>query len=52
MNKLDYIKQNLDPKVIISGIAALAVFGAITYAAVRSGVAPLKTVANVANGGK
>ena len=48
---VEKVKSNLDAKVITSVVAGMAVFGVITYAAVRSGVKPLKAAAKVAKGG-
>lgn len=47
---LAQVKANIDPKVVTSVVVGSAIFGAIIYAAIRTGIAPLKTVANVASG--
>ena len=45
------VTRNVDTKIVVSVVAGIALFGAITYVAVRSGVGPLKQVAKVAKGG-
>lgn len=50
--QLANIKANIDAKVVTSVVVALGLFGAITYAAVRTGIKPLKQVADIAKGGK
>ncbi len=50
--QLTTIKNNIDPKIVTSVVVGSALFGAILYAAVRTGIAPLKQVAEVAKGGK
>lgn len=52
MNQLTQLKNNIDAKTVTSVVVGMAVFGVIMYAAVRSGVKPLKQVAEVAKGGK
>jgi hypothetical protein len=50
--QLQTIKNNIDAKTVTSVVVGMAAFGAIMYAAVRSGIKPLKQVADVAKGGK
>jgi len=50
--QLQTIKNNIDPKTVTSVVVGLAVFGGIVYAAVRTGIAPLKQAAEIAKGGK
>lgn len=52
MNPVETVKNSVDMKTMFSVVAGMAVFGAITYAAVRSGIKPLKTVVKVAKGAK
>lgn len=52
MNQLTNLKKNIDPKVVTSVVVGMAAFGAIMYAAVRTGIKPLKQAAEVAKGGK
>ncbi|WP_341937197.1 hypothetical protein [Marinimicrobium sp. C2-29] len=52
MNQLKPITKNIDAKVVTSVVVGMSAFGAIMYAAVRSGVKPLKQAASVAKGGK
>ena len=50
--QLATLKANIDPKVVTSVVAGMAVFGVITFMAIRSGIKPLQTVVKAANGGK
>ena len=50
--QLQTIKNNIDAKTVTSVVVGMAVFGAVMYAAVRTGIKPLKQVAEVAKGGK
>lgn len=50
--QLAKIKANIDAKTVTSVVVGMAVFGGIVYAAVRSGIKPLQTVAKAAQGGK
>lgn len=52
MNQLQTVKNNIDAKVVTSVVVGMAAFGAIMYAAVRTGIKPLKAAAEVAKGGK
>lgn len=45
-------KANIDVKTVTSVAVGMAVFGVITFAAIRSGIKPLQTAVKVANGGK
>ena len=49
---LQTLKNNIDAKTVTSVVVGMAAFGAIMYAAVRTGIKPLKQVAEVAKGGK
>lgn len=48
--QLANLKANIDPKVVTSVVVGSAIFGAILFAAVRSGISPLKTAAAVVGG--
>jgi hypothetical protein len=48
--QLAKLKSNIDMKIVISSAIGAAMLGAITYAAVKSGVKPLATVGKVAKG--
>jgi hypothetical protein len=48
--QLAKVKANIDGKTVTSVVVGLAVFGLITYAAVRTGIKPLSTAAKVAKG--
>jgi hypothetical protein len=50
--QLQKLKNNIDAKIVTSVVVGTAIFGAIVFAAVRTGIKPLKTVADVAKGGK
>lgn len=50
--QLTTLKNNIDPKTVTSVVAGMAVFGLITFFAVKSGVKPLATAAKAANGGR
>jgi hypothetical protein len=50
--QLAQLKANIDAKTVTSVVVGMAVFGGIIYAAVRSGIKPLQTVAKAATGGK
>lgn len=50
--QLQTLRSNIDPKIVTSVVVGTAIFGAIVFAAVRTGIKPLKTVADVAKGGK
>lgn len=50
--QIQKLKNNIDAKVVTSVVVGMAAFGAIMYAAVRTGIKPLKQVADVAKGGK
>ena len=50
--QLTQLKNNIDAKTVTSVVVGMAVFGGIMYAAVRTGIKPLKTAAEVAKGGK
>lgn len=45
MNQVKKITNQLDTKLITNMVVGMAVFGGITYAAVRSGIKPLAKVA-------
>ena len=45
-------KRNIDTKVVVSTAVGVALFGLVTFLAVKSGVKPLKEAAAVAKGGK
>jgi len=51
-NPVQTVKKNTDMKIVTSVVVGLAVFGLITYGAVKSGVKPLATAARVAKGAK
>ena len=44
------ITKNIDTKTVASVTVGMAVFGLITYAAVKSGIKPLQAAAKVAGG--
>lgn len=44
-NTVQKIKDSVDMKTVVSVVAGLALFGGITYAAVKSGIKPLATAA-------
>lgn len=46
------VKRNVSAPVVVSTALGVALFGAVTYFAVKSGIAPLKEAAKVAKGGK
>ena len=48
--QLAQLKANIDPKIVTSVVVGTAIFGAIIFAAVRTGIAPLKTAAAVVAG--
>jgi hypothetical protein len=48
--QLANFKANIDAKVVTSVVVALAIFGGITYAAVRSGIKPLQAAAKAVKG--
>lgn len=48
--QLAKLKANIDMKTVVSTAVGMAVFGLITYAAVRTGIKPLQTAAKVAKG--
>lgn len=52
MNIVKNTTKNIDSKIVTSVVVGMGAFGAIMYAAVRSGVKPLRQAANVAKGGK
>lgn len=52
VNQLKQLQKNIDPKTVTSVVVGMAAFGAIMYAAVRTGIKPLKQAAEVAKGGK
>ncbi len=51
-NPVEEIQRNIDPKIVTSVVVGSAIFGIIIYAAVRSGIKPLKSAAKAAAGGK
>lgn len=48
--QLAKIKANIDVKTVTSVVVGMTLFGAVMYAAVRSGIKPLQTAAKVAKG--
>lgn len=46
------VKRNVDTKIMVSTAAGVALFGLVTFLAVKSGIKPLRDVAAVAKGGK
>jgi hypothetical protein len=48
--QLAILKSNIDPKIVTSVVVGSAIFGAIIFAAVRTGIKPLKTAAAVVGG--
>lgn len=52
VNYLNRVRNNVDERIVTSVVAGIALFGAVTYAAVRSGIKPLRQAAKVAKGGK
>ena len=42
---VQYVKDNTDTKIVVSTIVGMMIFGAITYAAVRSGIKPVVAAA-------
>ena len=51
MNYLNSLKNSLDSKLIINGVAASLATGVLLYGLMKSHVKPLKEVAKVAKGG-
>ena len=47
-----FAKNNISTPMVVSTVVGMAVFGAITYFAVKSGVKPLKQVSEVVKGAK
>ncbi|WP_261840917.1 hypothetical protein [Aliamphritea ceti] len=48
----EFVNRNVSTPIIVSTVIGFAVFGAITYFAVKSGVGPLKDAAKIASGAK
>lgn len=46
------VKNNTNMTMVFSAALGMALFGAVMYVSVKSGVAPLKDLANIAKGGK
>jgi len=42
---VQYVKDNTDTKVVVSTMVGMVIFGAIMFAAVRSGIKPVAAVA-------
>ena len=43
--------NNIDMRIVVSSAIGAALLGVVTFAAVKSGIKPLRTVANVAKKG-
>ena len=46
------LKQNIDPKIVVSGIVTMFAGGALLWVLNKSNVKALKSVASIAKGGK
>lgn len=45
---IQYVRQNTDPKIVVSGVVAALAVGVVVYAMKSSGIAPLAAVAKAA----
>ncbi len=48
MNPINYVRENIDPKIVVSSVVAAVAIGALAYAMKQSGIAPLQAVAKAA----
>lgn len=49
---IEKAKAAIDTKTAVSAAVGVALFGVVTFLAVKSGVKPLKEAASIAKGGK
>ena len=45
------VSNNVDTRIVVSSMLGAALLGVVTYAAVKSGIKPLKDAAKVAKNG-